>query len=675
MNDQDDKDITELLDRTAPRALSDGARQRTLEQINGSAEKRVNDQRDDDRDSAPSFPIWRVLAPLAAAACLALVLLLPRALDNDNDNAVQPNPRWTVVPASDARYTWTTSNQIDLTRGEIRVQASASSVSDSPELIVVTPAGQVRATSPDFFVGTHLALNTDPKGNAEMKRYFTRSLVLAGTVTLTNAMGTLTGGANEVLAMEAEQAPVAVTVRANSDFAIDLYRELAKANESDNLFFSPYSVSTTLTMVLDGARGDTAEQIGGVLRLPDAAKRVGPDAQQIPWRASLLHTGLADLNKTLMGDRGEEEKELREKLVKLEAELEEVQKQVRAGNRDLIVQEMNLVNQVNSLRKQINGVTLNVASAIWGEQTYDFNPDYTKRINAYYKTGGIFPADFRNNARAERARINQWVAEQTNGKITEIIGEGSITDQTRMILLNAIHFQGQWADPFNTELTKDVDFQLADGGKVSATTMHAYKSESVWYGAFNADGSDFESFTRFNDFSNPGEGGFHVLSIPYRGGDTSMMVIAPQDPGNLAGVETLLSTDAINAWSDQLEGDIKVNIALPKFKMETDSDLKPLLKNLGMTDAFIDGKADLTDISASPSDHDRLYIEKVVQKAYVDVNEKGTEAAATTGVWAHVGIDKVADFRADRPFLFLIRDNRTGTILFMGRVTDPSSLK
>ncbi len=670
MNDQDDYDITELLNRTAPRALSEEARRRTLERINEPA-----NECGDDQDDAASFPVWRVLAPLVAAACLALVLLLPRIVDNDTDIAVQPDPRWTVVPVGGAQYTWTASNQIDLTRGEIRVQASAPSASVDPEIVVVTPAGQVRATSPDFFVGTHPALTTDPKGNAEMKRYFTRSLALAGTITLTNAMGTLTGGPNEVLAMQAEQAPVAVTVQANSDFAIDLYRELARANEGGNLFFSPYSVSTTLTMVLDGARGDTAEQIGDVLRLPDAGKRVGPDAQQIPWRASLLHTGLADISKTLVGDRGEEEAKLREKLGKLEAELEEVQEQVRAGNRDLVVQELNLVNQVNRLRKQINGVTLNVASAIWGERTYDFNPDYTKRINQYYKTGGVFPADFRNNARAERARINKWVAEQTHGKITEIVGEGSITDRTRMILLNAIHFQGQWAEPFNTQLTKDVDFQLAAGGKVEASTMHAYKSESVWYGAFNADGSDFESFTRFNKFINPGDGGFHLLSIPYRGGEVSMMVIAPQDPGNLAGVETLLSTNAINAWADQLEGDIKVNIALPKFKMETDSDLKTLLENLGMTDAFIDGKADLTGISPSLSDHDRLYIEKVLQKAYVDVNEKGTEAAATTGVWAHVGIDKVADFRADRPFLFLIRDNRTGTILFMGRVTDPSLLK
>lgn len=676
MNDYD-QDHLDVLDGFQPRALSEDATQRILDAVQDQGIGR------DQQPNKRSIPIWRYLVPLAAAACVGIVFFMPSLLQDSNPK-VTPNPVWIVTAANNTNFVWTGPNQIRLETGEIHIQSIPTAVKPPTSLLVETPAGQVRATSSDCFVGTHpTSLTTNTKGNPKMKRYLTRSLILAGTVTLTNALGSITGDQNQVLAMEVDQKPVAVTVQANSDFAIDLYRQIARDHGGNNLIFSPFSISSTLTMVLDGARGKTAEQIGDVLRLPDLAKRVGPNAQQIPWRTSMIHTGLSQINDTLMGDRSTEEAKFREHIRELEAKLVAKNREIKAAKqagKDFkeiyrLEDDTRLIaHRINSLRQKISGVQINVANAIWGEKTYDFNVDYTNRINAYYKTGGVFQADFANRPGEERGRINKWVAEQTNDRITDLLPEGSLDATTRMILVNAIHFKGDWTTPFQIERTRAAAFHLPNGKAVQTATMHANKYEDSRYGAFNADGSAFASFSRINEFKNPGDDGFHVLTLPYRGGTTSMMLIAPQSVDGLAGIEKLLSAKRINAWSDQLKG-VKTNIVLPKFKVRSTVDLNGHLQQLGMNAAFSDGEADLSGIGASRSDEDRLYLQQAVHQAIIEVNEKGTEAAAATGTIVAQSLEKVAEFRADRPFLFLIRDDQTGTILFMGRITNPAELK
>ena len=517
-----------------------------------------------------------------------------------------------------------------------------------------------------------------------MKR-MTQILVVAGLVTL----------AGDLLAAEVGAAPVKHAVQANSDFAFDMYHRLAKENTGENLFFSPYSISSALAMTAEGARGKTAEEMGKVLRFGEATRRVGADAQLIPWRTSLIHTGMAELNDRLTGGKDKaalaaaraEIAELREAHQAAQAKVKEIRKQRKYKEyRKATEAERQAAAKLNKALAQVDQYELRIANALWGEKTYPFLDTYTNTIAKHYKTGGVFPSDFRNNFPAERERINKWVEEQTNNRIKDIIPKlpPDAARLVRLILTNAIYFKGEWSEPFKAANTKPRDFSLSGGGKATTPIMNAQNLEVGRYGAFNADGSLFATprNTRRGQKSGlyPGKDGFAMMELPYKGDDLAMVLIAPNDADGLAAVEKKLDAGRLAAWVGKL-AKRKVHVFLPKFKMETDYKLGKTLKGMGMVRAFTDPRfpngADFTGMCASSDPMKRLYISKVLHKAFVEVNEKGTEAAAATAVIMMqttampVTVPFTPTFKADRPFIFLIRDVRTGSVLFIGRMMKP----
>ncbi|MBT3201597.1 MAG: serpin family protein [Phycisphaerales bacterium] len=524
-------------------------------------------------------------------------------------------------------------------------------------------------------------------------KQLTRIFVIAGMVNLMTPLGDITGSAGELLAAEMNKAPVKHAVQANSDFAFDMFKQLSSENAGENLFFSPYSVSSALAMTAEGARGKTAMEMGKVLCFPDAAKRIGDDAQLIPWRTSLIHTGMSGINDRLMADDTPAQKAARKKIPALRKALEALKAKTKALRaerkwteyRKSVQAEKAAAAELNKASSQVDQYELRIANALWGEKTYPFLDAYTNTIKKHYKTGGIFPADFKNNFPAERTKINNWVEGQTNNRIKDLVPELSPDEarDVRLILTNAIYFKGAWSVPFKAADTKPLDFTLADGKKIKAPIMNA-RLNIGRYGAFNADGSLFKTPVKIRRGQKPacypGDKGFAMLELPYKGDDITMVLIAPNTHDGLGAVEKNLTTANLAAWIGKLQKR-KTNVFLPKFKLETKYEMNDTLKAMGMARAFTDPRspngADFTGMCASKDPRHRLYISKVIHKAFVEVNEKGTEAAAATAVImsgvrsAPMSRPFTPTFQADRPFLFVIRDKQTNSILFMGRINNP----
>lgn len=645
---------------------------------------------------------WPIVAAAAAALLLAVTaaiwLIRPRGPSDDPSPPTPPAPvaaRWHVQPTGGAVYRMLEPGRLRLERGEILVESAPATKAGGGKgaLYVETPAGAAVATGTRFYIGTH---TREPQRKGSTMNRLTRVLVLAGVVTLTNPFGSVTGRANDLLAAETGAAPIKLAVRAGSNFGLDLYAQLAKENAGKSLFFSPYSISSALAMTAEGARGRTAAEMGKVLGFPAAARRVGPDAQEIPWRTSLIHTGMAELNARLSGKKdAAAEKSIRAEIAKLRAAYEAAQAksaQLRkerkwAEWRQATQAENRIAAKLSAAASQVDQYEIRVANALWGEKTYPFLDAYINTINKHYKTGGVFPADFKNDFPTERARINEWVEQQTNRRIKDLIPEIP-PGQARLIsliLTNAIYFKGDWAMPFKESRTRPLEFTLAGGEKIKTPTMSAYNLQVGRYAAFNADGSYFETPLKIERTRRtglyPGEGGFAMLELPYKGGDLSMVLIVPTEADGLGGVEKKLTVANLTAWIAKL-AKRKVNVFLPKFRLETDYKMAKTLKAMGMVRAFIapgPGGADFTGMCASSDPGKRLYISKVLHKAFVEVNEKGTEAAAATAVimTRKGGVPPVRPFtptfKADRPFVFLIRDGKTGSILFLGRMTNPQA--
>ena len=253
---------------------------------------------------------------------------------------------------------------------------------------------------------------------------------------------------------------VTAVVKSNSDFALDLYGRLTTENAGKNLFFSPYSVSGALAMVAEGARGETAEQMGKVLRFPEAARRGGDDAKLLPWDMAQVHSGLAALNDHFRaGSRGAP-KAVREKIESLRKELQAANQSAaelgRARKFDeqekAALKSQALAAELDQLQAQYGQYELRVANALWGEKTYPFKQSYLDTVHKYYRTGGLFPADFRDDYEGARKRINAWVEEQTDNRIKDLIPADALDEEAkklvRLVLTNAIYFKGEWAEVF-----------------------------------------------------------------------------------------------------------------------------------------------------------------------------------------------------------------------------------
>ncbi len=288
---------------------------------------------------------------------------------------------------------------------------------------------------------------------------------------------------------------------------------------------------------------------------------------------------------------------------------------------------------------------LDTANALWAQKGYTFLPEFVRLTKDVYEAG-LKEVDFRQTEQA-RKTINAWVEKQTRDKIKDLFAPGVLTADTRLVLTNAIYFKGDWATPFLKGATRKEDFRLGGGGKVKAPMMHAGKK------------------LRYH-----GDKTLQAVALPYAGHQLEMVVLLPRGVDGLAELEKSLTSARLDEWLKGMSVH-QVKLTLPRFELTSKFELNKELSDMGMPLAF-SKQADFSGMST----RERLFIGKVVHKAFVDVNEKGTEAAAATGVTiqptAAPRPEPPVEFRADHPFLFLIRDNRTGSVLFLGRVANPS---
>jgi serpin B len=305
-----------------------------------------------------------------------------------------------------------------------------------------------------------------------------------------------------------------------------------------------------------------------------------------------------------------------------------------------------------SLLKDINGAggdrgyQLSTANRLWGQKGFNFLPSFLNETQKQYGAG-LEEIDFAGNVDAARNTINAWVEKQTADKIKELIKPGMLTPDARLVLTNAIYFKGSWADPFKKELTQDEPFQTGSADqKTNVPMMH--RSGSYRYVEDDAT---------------------QILELPYAKNEVSMVVVLPRKVEGLADVEKAIDAKWLKALSGRLHAR-QVQVGLPRFKIKAEFELSKVLASMGMPLAF-GSKADFSGMTTEQ----KLVLDQVIHQAYVDVNEEGTEAAAATAVTMRLMAvrkpEPLAVFRADHPFVFMIRDNRSGAILFMGKLVKP----
>ncbi|XP_063017787.1 serpin B6-like [Melospiza melodia melodia] len=373
---------------------------------------------------------------------------------------------------------------------------------------------------------------------------------------------------------------------ANSTFAVDLLRRLCEKNSGQNVFFSPFSISSALSMVLLGSRGSTEAQIRKVLCLKNAQ-----DA----------HNGYQSL--------------------------------------------LSEINDPNT--KYI----LRTANRLYGEKTLEFLPSFIESSQKSYHAG-LEQMDFLHAWEDSRKQINVWVEERTEGKIQNLLAEGILDSLTRLVLVNAIYFKGNWEEQFNKQSTTERPFH---------TNKNETKPVQMMFKEANF------NMTYIGDLQTK------ILELPYVGNELSMIILLPdaiQDGSTgLERLERELTHEKLIDWiNPEMMDSTKVRVSLPRFKLEENYDLKPLLSSMGMPDAFDLEKADFSGISSG----NELVLSEVVHKSFVEVNEEGTEAAAATAAVMMMRCAMIVpDFTADHPFLFFIRHNKTCSILFCGRFCCP----
>jgi len=372
-------------------------------------------------------------------------------------------------------------------------------------------------------------------------------------------------------------------VKGNTDFALDLYHQL-KDSEPGNLFYSPHSISIALAMAWAGSAGSTETQMADVLHF------------------------------TLLQDR--------------------FHPAFNALDLDLMSRGLGAADEFR----------LSIVNAIWGQTGHSFEQSFLDVIAENYGTG-LHLLDFVSEPEGSRIIINEWVDYQTEGRIENLLPEGSITVSTILVLTNAIYFKADWISQFDKARTQPNDFHLLGGGQVSVDMMS--QDTNLMY----VQGTDYQA-----------------VEMPYKGDDTSMVVILP-DAGELEDFETSLNATAIDTIIDALSIEY-MTLTMPKFSFSYEMEMSQVLKDMGMTDAFDPGLADFSGIDGTRE----LFISHVVHKAFVAVDEEGTEAAAATGVIMPTSAPPpVLQMVVDHPFIFLIRDKETGAILFLGRVLDPTA--
>uniref|UniRef100_A0AAZ1WYG5 Serpin domain-containing protein n=1 Tax=Oreochromis aureus TaxID=47969 RepID=A0AAZ1WYG5_OREAU len=363
----------------------------------------------------------------------------------------------------------------------------------------------------------------------------------------------------------------------NTAFALELFRTLSQTNPAGNIFVSPLSISSALAMVYLGAKGDTAAQMAQVKNShPDE----GPSMRSGQKKAKKLYWGQPEL----------------------------------------------------ILLYLVRGEKLSISNRLYGENTAHFLPVTTQK---YYQAD-LKAVDFIGAPEACRAEINSWVEQQTENKIKDLLKPGTVNADTRLALVNAVYFKGNWKNTFDEENTKEMPF------KVKQKLPYNYIADHD----------------------------LQILELPYVAEELSMFILLPKESSDGSDPLLKLTQERLNEWTDRknMSTYSEVILHLPKFKLEEDYELNEPLAKLGMKDVFCAGRADLSGMNGEGG----LFLSTVAHKAFVEVNEEGTEAAAATGA-AINACCYIPDthFRADHPFLFFIRHNKTKSILFFGRFSSP----
>ncbi|XP_058412593.1 plasminogen activator inhibitor 2 [Diceros bicornis minor] len=409
---------------------------------------------------------------------------------------------------------------------------------------------------------------------------------------------------------------------ANTIFALNFFKYLANTNATQNLFFSPWSISSTMAMIYLGARGNTANQMAKVLQF----NKVG--VREVPPVTPEKFTSY------------------------------EIMQQIRKGTYPEAILRAQVGDTIHSsfcsLISAINTSTgeylLESASKLFGEKTAKFKEEYMRLSKKYYSTEPQ-SVDFLEHAEEAREKINSWVKTQTKGKIPNLLPEGSVDGDTRMVLVNAVYFKGKWKTPFEKKLNELYPFRVNSIRHTPVQMMYLREQLNIGYiGDLKA----------------------QILELPYAG-DVSMFLLLPDEIADMStGLELLegeITYDKLNKWTSKdtmAEDDVEVYV--PQFKLEERYELKSILRSMGMDDAFNKGQANFSGMS----ERNDLFLSEVFHQATVDVNQEGTEAAAGTGAimsgrTGHGG----PQFVADHPFLFFIMHKITKNILFFGRFASP----
>jgi serpin B len=374
-------------------------------------------------------------------------------------------------------------------------------------------------------------------------------------------------------------------VEGNSAFAFDLYQALRE--KDGNLFYSPHSISLALAMTYAGARGETAQQMADTLHFNLSQDNLHPAFNN-------LDIELSERGQGAKGKDGE-------------------------------------------------GFRLNIVNAIWGQKDYSFLPTFLDVLAENYGAG-LRTLDFIKKTEKSRVTINDWVSDQTEGRIEDLIPQGVIDAATRLVLTNAIYFNAAWQYPFDEAMTADGPFYLLDGEQVTVPMMKQTES-----------------------FGYAGGEGYQAVELPYDGGELAMVILLPE-AGQFEAFEEVLEAQQVDAIINGLQN-TRVNLTMPRFEFDSDFSLKDTLAGMGMPVAF-SGSADFSGMTGTPD----LYIDEVLHQAFVSVDEAGTEAAAASAVIMKetaMPVDPPVEVTIDHPFIFLIRDVKTGAVLFVGRVLNP----
>jgi serpin B len=416
--------------------------------------------------------------------------------------------------------------------------------------------------------------------------------------TPTTNPATLTPVATPDAGTDADRLAVA---RGENVFASRLFATLPR---DKNLFFSPTSVRMALAMTYAGARGETADQMAKALSLE------GTPAS--------IHDGFA-------------------------AELRDLE----TANLAPLPPNAPEWQKTEAERKK---QTVRVVNRLWGQKARAFKPDFLSLLQREY-AAPLEQLDFKSETEKSRVTINSFIADKTEQKIKDLIPNGMLASDTRLVLTNAVYFKATWDEPFSESSTKEDAFFVSPTRTARAKLM-----------------------TATNHYRYAKVGDAEILDLPYASGRMSMVVVLPQDKNGLSKVEASMNDASLATWTSALHG-AQVHVTFPRFTTTSEMSLKDVLSHdskVAMPLAFDSSKADFSGMDGTKE----LFIGDVIHKAFVAVDEKGTEAAAATAVMARAGAamptDPPIEVRADHPFLFFIRDTKSGAVLFMGRVVDPT---